>query len=117
MKRFKISMIAVFALILGIAASAFTTNRQTSQKTGKLTITWFQFMGSDPTDLTQVQDNTNYSYQTGLPCSGSNHICAVQTDGVASVGEQPAEFSQELKDELADVVNNGASYSDISKKP
>jgi hypothetical protein len=33
------------------------------------------------------------------------------------VGEQPAEFSQELKDELADVVNNGASYSDISKKP
>lgn len=117
MKHFKISMIAVIAIVMGIAASAFTTNNQSNEEHGRLTTAWFQFMGSDPTNLSQVQDNTNYSYQSGLPCSGSNHICAVQTAGVASSGAQPDPFTQQLKDELADVVTNGASYSDISKKP
>lgn len=116
MKHFKISFLAVFAVVLGIAASAFTTKGK-STESGKFTIAWFQFMGSDPTDLSQVQDNTNYSYQTGLPCSGSNRICAVHTDGIATQGEQPSPFSDQLKSELQDVVNNGASYSDISKKP
>jgi hypothetical protein len=103
MKHLKISMIAVLAIIMGIAASAFTTSNGKSPDKGKLTIAWFQFMGSDPTDVSQVQDNTNYSYVNGLPCSGSNRICAVNTDGVASQNGQPDAFSQTLKDELQGV--------------
>jgi hypothetical protein len=117
MKRLKISMFAVIAIVMGIAASAFTTSKMTSPDKGQLTTTWFQFMGTDPTDVSQVQDNTNYSYGTGLPCSGSNRICAVFTDGVASADEQPEEFSDQLKSELENVILHGSSYSDISKRP
>lgn len=118
MKQFKISMFAVIAIVMGIAASAFTTSKMASPDKGQLTTTWFQFMGTDPTDLSQVQDYNNYSYVDGTPCSGStNKICAVEADGVASSGQHPsAGFSSTLKSELSDVVNNVATYPDISQR-
>lgn len=54
MRHFKISMIAVLAIVMGIAASAFTSNRANSNKK-PLTTTWFQFMGSDPTNVADLR--------------------------------------------------------------
>ncbi|KAA9038741.1 hypothetical protein FW778_14450 [Ginsengibacter hankyongi] len=116
MKRLKISMFALFAIVLGIAASAFTSRHETSVKKGPETIAWFQFMG-DPTSLAQVKDNTEYQYQGGLPCSGSNAICAVQTNGVATSGHNPDPFSSTLKTELTNVFNGTNTYADISQEP
>ncbi len=118
MKRLKISTFAVIAIIMGIAASAFTSSKVINPSKGPLAFTWFQFMGSDPNNLSQVQNYLNYNYQTGLPCSGSSKICAVETNGTATVGQHPSSaFSTTLKNELSDVINNGGSYADISKKP
>jgi len=76
MKKFQVSIFAVIAIVMGIAASAFT-----AQKPAKVqhpsTTTWFKFMG-DPSNLTELQDNTEYSYADGLPCSGQDVICAVE---------------------------------------
>ncbi|HXS55665.1 MAG TPA: hypothetical protein VN726_06050 [Hanamia sp.] len=117
MKKFKISMIAVFAIVMGIAASAFTSSPVNSNMK-PLTTTWFQFMGSDPTNVADVQNYQNYSYVNGLPCSGSSRICAVQVDGPTTPGAQPSSaFSSTLKSELQNVILHGNSYGDISKKP
>lgn len=118
MKRIKISIIAVFSIVIGTLASAFTANFAHVSNHEKLITTWFQFMGSDPTNLSQVQDYQNYSYQTGQACSGANKICAVYVDGTPTVGQPPAApFSSSLKTELQNVILHGNSYSDISKKP
>lgn len=117
MKHLKISMFAVIAIVMGIAASAFTTSKEVNSSNGSLTTTWFKFTG-DPTNLSQIQDYTKYSYVDGQPCSGSNLICAVQTNGVASMGQHPsAPFSSTLKTELSKEFNHTGSYLDISQKP
>ena len=114
MKKYIIGMVAI---ILAVAGSAFTAHKTVVSANSPNTTAWFTFMGSDPTDLSQVQDNTNYTYVSGLPCSGSSKICAVQTSGVASSGHQPDPFTSTLKTELQNVINSGTSYPDISKKP
>lgn len=117
MKHLKISMFAVVAIVMGIAASAFTSSKSVNFGKEPLTYTWFKFTG-DPTNLSQIQDYTNYSYVNGLPCSGSNLICAVEANGTASMGQHPsAPFSSTLKTELANEFNHTGSYPDISQKP
>jgi hypothetical protein len=117
MKHFKISMIAVVAIVMGIAASAFTSSTAKSNKK-PLTVTWFQFMGSDPTNVSEVQNYQNYNYVNGQPCSGSSLICAVDVDGATTVGAHPSSpFTTTLKAELQNVILHGNSYADISKKP
>jgi|GEM_PF-1918049 len=117
MKKFKISMFALIAIVMGIAASAFTSPAIHSNKKPLVT-TWFQFMGSDPTNVGQVQNYLNYQYVNGSPCSGSSKICAVDVDGIASPGQNPSNaFSPTLKSELQNVILHGNSYGDISKKP
>lgn len=117
MKKFKISVFAVIAIVMGIAASAFTSPNFHSNKK-PLVITWFQFMGSDPTNVADVQNYMNYQYVNGSPCSGSSKICAVDVNGIASSGQHPSNaFSSTLKNELQNVILHGNSYGDISKKP
>jgi hypothetical protein len=68
MKKFKISMIAVFAIVMGIAASAFTVPKT------NLTDAWFTINGSsDPSLATSY----TYSGQTS-PCSGNDVLCAIE---------------------------------------
>lgn len=111
-------MIAVVAIVMGIAASAFTSVHS-SKADSPSTMTWFQFTGSDPTDLAQVQNYLNYSYTNGQACSGSTtKICAVQVDGQATPGQHPASaFSTTLKNEIKDVVQNGnLAPTDITER-
>jgi hypothetical protein len=117
MKKFKMSFFGILAISLGISISAFTGRKAGEPANIPLTVTWFKFMGSDPTTVSQVQNSANYSYVNGQPCSGSNLICAVNTSGTATSGHQPDPFSPALKSELQDVINNGSSYGDISKRP
>jgi hypothetical protein len=117
MKKFKISFFAVLAIALGISISAFTVTKTHVSPNSPTTVAWFKFVGSDPTSLTQVQDNTNYSYVNGMPCSTSGQICAVKTSGTPTSGQQPDPFSSTLKSELQNVIDHGSSYSDISKQP
>lgn len=67
MKRFKISIFAVIAIVMGIAASAFTAP-QTNLSDG-----WFTLnANSDPTQA------SSYTYSgTTSPCSGSDVLCAI----------------------------------------
>ena len=116
MKHLKISMIAFAAIVLGIAASAFTSHETTKTVNGKLLTNWYQFMG-DPSILSQVQDNTKYQYQGGSPCSGSNEVCAVKTTGSTTTGSHPDAFSADLKSRLQEVFNQTNSYADISQEP
>ena len=115
MKHFKMSMFAVIAIVMGIAGSAFTNNKAVKVKS-TLNTGWFQFMG-DPTNLSEIQDNAKYSYEGGIPCSGSAEVCAVQTTGVLSTGNHPDAFSNDLKSRLSEVYNQTSTYADISQEP
>jgi hypothetical protein len=117
MKHLKISIVAVVAIVMGIAASAFTSKKIVKDEAPE-TMTWFQFTGSDPTNVAQVQNYLNYSYTDGQPCSGlTNKICAVEANGVASPGQHPSSaFSSTLKSELQDVIDNGSTYPDITQR-
>jgi len=114
MKKFKISMIAVIAIVMGIAASAFTSTSSVNHK-APTTTAWFQFTGSDPSNLTQLEDNTKYSYVNGLPCSGQSVICAVQYTGNATVGSHPDAFSSAFKTRITNVYN-GSTDPAISEE-
>ena len=117
MKRLKISMLAICAIVLGLVASAFTV-KHNPNSIHPTTLTWFSFSGSDPTDVTQVNDYMNYTWTDGQACSGTtNKICAVQVSGVASPGQhQSSSFSSTLKSDLQKVINNGNSYPDITQR-
>lgn len=116
MKHFKISMFAVIAIVMGIAASAFTTSKADNPDKGKVLTNWYQFMG-DPTILSEVQDYTKYSYEGGTACSGSDLVCAVKTTGAITAHHQPDAFSNDLKARLSEVFNQTSTYSDISQEP
>ena len=114
MKRLKISMFAVIAIVMGIAASAFTATKTVKASDHPTNTAWFRFMG-DPTVLTQLQDNTEYSYVDGLPCTGKDVICAVNYSGVASSGDHPDSFSSSFKSRIANVYN-GSTDAAISEE-
>ena len=114
MKRLKISTFALIAIIMGIASSAFTAQKQIKANNHPLTTTWFKFMG-DPTNLTQLKDNTEYSYVDGLACSGQAVICAVLYTGAAASGQHPDAFSSAFKTRITNVYN-GSSDPAISEE-
>ncbi|HSV10123.1 MAG TPA: hypothetical protein VLI68_05100 [Hanamia sp.] len=83
MKKFKISMIAVVAIVMGIAASAFTVPKT------NLTDAWFTInTGSDPNLA------SSYTYVgTTSPCSGSTQLCAIEGVRDGSNPDQPLQSS------------------------
>jgi len=113
MKKIKVSIFAVIAIIMGIAASAFT-----AQKPAKVqhpsTTTWFKFMG-DPSNLSQLKDNTEYSYVDGQPCPGQDVICAVQYTGNSTAGSHPDPFSSSFQSRITNVYN-GSTDAAISEE-
>lgn len=112
MKKFKISMIAVMAIVLGIAASAFTSVKVHPPK-GVLTVSWFKYTG-DPTDLTQLQTNTMYDNESVEPCNGEDLICAVHYTALSS-GLHPAPFDAAFKARIS-AVKNGGTDADIAQE-
>lgn len=83
MKKFKFSTMAVIALLMGIAASAFTV------PTAKLTDAWFTInSGADPNLA------SSYTYVgTSSPCSGSSALCAIEGVRDGSKPDQPLQSS------------------------
>ena len=67
MKKIKVSILAVVAIVMGIAASAFTAP-QINLSDGWFTVN----ANSDPTQA------SSYTYSgTTSPCSGSDVLCAI----------------------------------------
>ena len=83
MKRLKISMLAVFAIVMGIPASAFNV------KDTKLTDGWFTI------ENPSLPDNAaSYKYYgPSSPCSGSIALCAIQGTRNPSIPSQPLQSS------------------------
>jgi len=83
MKKFKISMIAVVAIVMGIAASAFTAPSR------HLTDAWFTINASEDPNLA-----SSYTYVgTSSPCSGSSVLCAIEGVRDSSNPDQPLQNS------------------------
>ena len=112
MKKFKISIIAVFAMAMAIATSAFT-NMKVHPPKGSLTVSWFKYTG-DPTNLTQLQTNTMYDNESVEPCDGEDLICAVHYTALSS-GLHPAVFDAAFKSRIA-AVKNGGTDADIAQE-
>jgi hypothetical protein len=83
MKRIQISVIAVVAIVMGIAASAFTAPKVS------LTDAWFSINdGADPNLA------SSYTYAgTTSPCSGSTRLCAIEGVRDSSNPDQPLQSS------------------------
>lgn len=86
-------MIAVVAVVMGIAVSAFTAPKES------LTDAWFTINdGADPNLA------SSYTYTgTTSPCSGSTHLCAIE--GVRD-GSNPNQPLQSSVDDASSVSNN-----------
>lgn len=119
MKKLKISMIAVTAIVLAITLSAFTSERHegAAGKSPKI-IQWYEFDGN-PNSLTELQDEDFYSYDGGSkPCNGTSNICGVRTTGSTVMGDSPDPFSSTLKATIQNVKNNPSQHSaDVAELP
>lgn len=68
MKRIKISMMAVVAIVLGVAASAFTVPK------ANFTDAWFTIQNPSAPNVA-----SSYAYYgTTSPCSSNDHLCAIK---------------------------------------
>lgn len=96
MKRFKISIIAVFALVLAIGASAFTSKKASVKSPA--TLYFFEYTSSS-TSQAAIQNIANYARES-LSCSGSHQVCGVFLPTDKPVGQQPvaSEFNAEKSD-------------------
>jgi len=86
MKNLKISLMAILAIALGIAGSAFTGKAPVKQK--NLTLHYFEFMGSDNSNG-QIQAASNWvdlgTDEPTLTCDKATGIvCYVEFDGTLS---------------------------------
>ncbi|MDQ2719436.1 MAG: hypothetical protein M3Z26_06685 [Bacteroidota bacterium] len=82
MKRLKISMIAVIAIVMGIAASAFNV------RDAKLADGWFTISSGNP----NLAASYMY-YGTSSPCFGSTALCAIEGTRNPSNLNQPLQTS------------------------
>lgn len=77
MKRNKL-MLPVLAVIVGVAASAFTTTRPNSKATN-LSDTWYQYDGPAQQTIQDRETASNYIKISADPlCNTSNNECAVE---------------------------------------
>ncbi len=96
MKKVKISLLAVTAIVLGICSSAFTTASTASKSV--LADEWFLYDGSGP-----VTDPANYSYSGAIPpCSAHTRYCAFK-------GQRQAAPNQNLPTQAS--INSAAGAS------
>ena len=97
MKKFKVSIFAVIAIVMGIAASAFTAPK------APLSDGWFTInANADPTLA------ASYTYSgASSPCSGSDVLCAI-------IGtKDPLHPTQPMQSD----VNSAASASNTFQHP
>lgn len=95
MKRIKISIIAVIAIVMGIASSAFTAK---SPVKSPATLYFYQYTSSS-TAQADIQNIANYQ-RAPESCGGGDHVCGVFLSTNKPSGQQPvvSEFDAEKSD-------------------
>jgi hypothetical protein len=102
MKKSKISLLSIFAIMIALVASSFTSPSP-KIKLEEDTF-WYKYMGSTQ-DVEDLQDNTNYDFVDGEPaCEGSEDICGVRAEGPTTLGSHPNAFSSGLQDKIEEVA-------------
>ncbi len=107
MKKFKVSLLAVAAIFLGICGSAFT-NPGTPDASGKPLDGWFIYNGGD------ISDPLNYTYSgTVAQCNASVRFCAMKGNQQPSPNQSrptlesldaASSASNEFTNQVADLV-------------
>lgn len=92
MKKIKVSIFAVMAIVMGIAASAFTT--KTPAKSPD-TLFFYKYQLTSTTQA-NIQNIANYKRES-LSCSGTNHVCGILLPTDQGANQQPlaSEFNPE----------------------
>lgn len=106
MKNLRMSLFAAVAIIMGIAASAFTTKEVPAKSSN---LQYFYEYTSSSTAQSDIQNIANYA-RASDDCTGSNHVCGVYLPTNKPLGQQPvaSEFNAE-KSDLWDSEQAGAS--------
>ena len=95
MKRLKISIVAVIAIIMGIAASAFTIPKTSPSDS------WFTIQ-----NLSLPNSASSYTYYgTSSPCSGNDVLCAIEGT------RDPANMSQPLQSSVNAASAESGNFS------
>lgn len=106
MKKFKVSMVVLIALVCGISLTAFTGRHTVKQPaaTG-----FFYEYTSASTAQADIQNINNYERSTSS-CGGGAHVCGVflPTDKALGQAPVPSEFNAQKVD-LWDSEQNGQS--------
>jgi hypothetical protein len=85
MKHLKISMIAVLAIIMGIAASAFSLKNTGVNSHADL---FFYLYTSNSTAQADIQNISNYE-RDDLSCDDGAHVCGVYLSTDKAAGQPP----------------------------
>ncbi|HUC82465.1 MAG TPA: hypothetical protein VMR70_16280 [Flavisolibacter sp.] len=110
MKR--ISFLPLLALIIAVAASAFTIQRKASTQEH-----WFVYNGPDQS-LAELQDAANYSSPDDTqPCTGSTAICGVYYQEDDLLSSRPEDFDEEMLGKIHAVALGTTQYDEIAQQP
>ena len=115
MKKFRF-VLPLLAVLLVVAASAF---RVAQKPQAKNVSHWYQFTG-DPTELSQVLNESNYVFATTPAGCGSNqYICAIEVPGDDSPNANPDTFDATIEEDLERAFNRSgqAAYIDMKLQP
>lgn len=101
--------IFILPLVLLLFGAVLTQGfgiRESINEQGQSATRWYEFVGSDPTDIDQLLDNTLYELTNSQPCAGQAFICAVKAEGSDTQGDHPDSFSKDLEEQIRDVLQN-----------
>jgi uncharacterized protein DUF6520 len=110
--KMKKSILPALAIVVALAASAFTTNRNVNSN-------FFVYTSSLHTQAA-VQSIGNYVSTTTSPCSGTTtNVCGVTLPTAEPVGQNPnsGDFSDESDNLWSSQQNHSPADDDINMKP
>jgi hypothetical protein len=107
MKNFKVSLLGLFAVLIGMAVSSFTIKPVPEANS----VVWFNYV-SGPVD-----DPASYSYQGEDPgCSNTNRLCAIRV--MEDENQQPdADALQQLYDDNNNFTQPVANLIEFKAAP
>ncbi len=109
-------MLPILAVIVGVAASAFTVIKNNSNSTKVAGTYWYTFTGSQT--VSGRMDKTQYvSPTTSKPgCSGNGNECAVEVSGINGVPPQDISSLNVTFNGSTGMPDGGTNYADNAQK-
>lgn len=105
MKKIKISLFAIIAIVMGVAGSAFTNNPVEKVNS----VTYFYEYTSSSTLKDDVQNIDNYVRRT-KSCNSGIHVCGVSLEATNPSSQKPdVQLFNDVKDDLWASEQNGTS--------